>query len=63
MIVTLDPGDVLYIPPFWLHTATALDDSASLSLCSASVAQEAAEDLEYLPLPLELVSLSSIHVF
>lgn len=28
----LDPGDVLYIPPFWFHRVTALSTSISLSL-------------------------------
>jgi hypothetical protein len=29
--VTLNPGDVLYLPPFWLHRVTALDVSISVN--------------------------------
>lgn len=29
--VTLNPGDVLYLPPFWLHRVTSLDVSISVN--------------------------------
>ena len=52
--VVLTPGDVLFIPSFYLHTATALTPSSvSLSMCRTSNAETAAFGLETLPVPLE----------
>ena len=32
MEVTLQPGDLLYLPPFWLHEAVGLSPSISLNV-------------------------------
>ena len=40
----LEPGDVLYIPPLWLHHVTTLNDSVSLSVWSPYLASEKYED-------------------
>ena len=53
LVTVLKPGDVLFIPAFWLHTASAETESVSLALCSTSSAEEAAFALDSLPLPLE----------
>jgi hypothetical protein len=34
LVVDLNPGDLLYLPPFWLHRVESLDTSASLSYWS-----------------------------
>jgi hypothetical protein len=51
--VTLSPGQVLYIPPFWYHHVTAESPSASVSVWSPSQAAAAKDNLELLPLPFE----------
>uniref|UniRef100_A0A7S2SVF9 JmjC domain-containing protein n=1 Tax=Rhizochromulina marina TaxID=1034831 RepID=A0A7S2SVF9_9STRA len=51
--VLLEPGDVLFIPGFFLHTAFAVSDSVSVAVCSPSAAERAAFRLEGLPIPLE----------
>jgi len=35
--VVLQPGDLLYLPPFFFHEVTALDDSVSVSVVSPSL--------------------------
>ena len=47
----LAPGDVLFVPAFYLHTALALNAAASVALCSPSDAERAAVALETLPRP------------
>lgn len=37
MRVVLQPGDLLYLPPFFFHEVTALDDSVSVSVVSPSL--------------------------
>ena len=56
----LDPGDVLFIPAFWLHTATAESDSASLSLCSSSAAEVAAMAIESFPVSFDLSLVTNL---
>lgn len=47
MEVTLKPGESLYIPPLWLHTAeTASDWSVSAAICTASLQEAIADGLE-----------------
>lgn len=35
----MEPGDVLYLPPYWLHHVTALDLSISVNVWSDSEEQ------------------------
>jgi hypothetical protein len=49
---TLNEGDVLYIPPLWLHTVTTRSDfSASLAVCSRSLEEEIADKIELIGIP------------
>jgi len=51
---TLHPGDILFIPPFWVHQFTATTDpTISLSLWKTSYFQTTFDQLLNLPLPLE----------
>jgi len=52
--ITLSPGDVLYLPPFWYHRVIAEDVSISVSMWSSS--EEALfyyEKILTIPLPFE----------
>lgn len=49
--VTLYPGDVLYIPPFWLHDITTIESSISLAIWSPSGDDVAAERLLEIGVP------------
>lgn len=52
--VTLNPGDMMYVPPFWGHRVTlATDWSVSLSVWSQSSQHVIEEELFALPLPFE----------
>ncbi len=53
LIVTLSPGDVLYIPPFWYHHLRAVSPSASVAIWTTSRVGTHKEDLEKLPIPFE----------
>lgn len=49
--VTLGPGDVLYIPPFWQHRVESLTLSLSLSIVSPSEIEAAIAELFWLQVP------------
>jgi hypoxia-inducible factor 1-alpha inhibitor (HIF hydroxylase) len=51
----LGPGDVLYVPPLWLHHVTALDVSMSVSVWSKSSDTKAMWDVEKQPIPVKRV--------
>ena len=52
--VTLGPGDALYVPPYWAHHVSALDNlSLSIAVWSDSEAMRRKDSLETLPLPWE----------
>eukprot|EP01034_Spumella_vulgaris_P024083 gene24083-30386_t len=66
--VVLHPGDILLIPPFWLHEAAALSCSTSVSHWWDANQMVAMDDIYSLPLPLEsnwspLVTLSAVITF
>eukprot|EP01129_Flabellula_baltica_P014309 TRINITY_DN6819_c0_g1_i1.p1 TRINITY_DN6819_c0_g1~~TRINITY_DN6819_c0_g1_i1.p1 ORF type:complete len:551 (+),score=101.05 TRINITY_DN6819_c0_g1_i1:37-1653(+) len=50
--VILEPGDLLYLPPFWLHHVITLEDSISLTFWSQNDLPAESAFLE-LPLPIE----------
>lgn len=52
-IVELNPGDVLYIPPMWIHSGYSVGLSVSLGTCSPSHTEVFVTQLEQLPLPFE----------
>lgn len=53
MVVTLRPGDVLYIPPFWQHRVETLgpEPALSLSVLSPSVVEAAFSEAFWQPVP------------
>lgn len=51
----IGPGDVLYVPPLWLHHVIALDVSISVSVWSKSVDTKAMWEVEKQPVPLKRV--------
>ncbi|EDQ87336.1 uncharacterized protein MONBRDRAFT_33410 [Monosiga brevicollis MX1] len=52
--VVVGPGDVLYIPPLWIHHVTSLEASISVSVWTQNPAIEtAAQAFEQLPLPIK----------
>ena len=54
MHVRVGAGDVLYLPPFWLHRAECSSPAcASTNVWVASHAMQRMEDLEAIPLPFE----------
>ncbi|CAK9103964.1 Arginase 1 [Durusdinium trenchii] len=40
LVVTVGPGDVLYLPPYWFHQVESLNDTVSVSLFTQSVELE-----------------------
>eukprot|EP00051_Salpingoeca_urceolata_P011868 m.147537 g.147537 ORF g.147537 m.147537 type:complete len:330 (-) comp17289_c0_seq3:340-1329(-) len=53
MEIVLEPGDVLYVPPFFLHHVKALDCSASFNVFSFSAEELLLRKQQRLPLPFE----------
>lgn len=49
----LEAGDVLYLPPFWLHRATCRSTCVSANVWVSSHAMHRMEDVEAMPLPFE----------
>ena len=54
--ITLEPGDCLFIPAFWLHHVEALSASASVNVFSEAPAWTSAEQLLQLPTPSDRMS-------
>lgn len=52
-VVTLSPGDVLYLPPFWWHYVSAVGPSVSVSVWTTGAADALAGRAEDVPLPLD----------
>lgn len=48
--VTLDPGDMLYIPPYWVHEVRSLDFAVSISVLSPSQEEAIAAEAQFLAL-------------
>lgn len=51
--VTLNPGEVLYIPPYWFHCVVTMETSISLNVWSNSESFLAMEDIFAVPIPFE----------
>lgn len=51
--VELEPGQVLYMPPFWFHHVTALTPSVSLNVWSTSRAGVLSEAVQDVALPFD----------
>jgi len=52
--VTVEEGEILYIPPMWLHTATTASEfSISIAVCKEAVAEDIALTLEEFAIPVE----------
>ncbi len=51
--ITLLPGDVLYIPPYWFHTVVTMVTTLSVNVWSQSEAFNTMEKVYSLPLPFE----------
>jgi hypothetical protein len=52
-LAVLEPGDVLFLPPFWLHRVTALTHSMSMNVWNDHQFVKVYDKLEAVPLPLE----------
>jgi oxalate decarboxylase/phosphoglucose isomerase-like protein (cupin superfamily) len=53
LFASLEKGDILYIPPFWIHSGTSILDSVSIGTCSRSVMEDIVDEFENHPLPFE----------
>lgn len=53
-VAVLEPGDLLYIPPLWLHEVTALLPSISVNVWTGTRAEENMRRAMALPLPAPL---------
>ena len=51
--VILNPGEVLYIPPYWFHCVVTMETSISLNVWSNSESFLAMEDIFDIPIPFE----------
>eukprot|EP00475_Leptophrys_vorax_P023395 TRINITY_DN32019_c0_g2_i1.p1 TRINITY_DN32019_c0_g2~~TRINITY_DN32019_c0_g2_i1.p1 ORF type:complete len:274 (+),score=57.63 TRINITY_DN32019_c0_g2_i1:48-824(+) len=52
-MVELTPGDLLYLPPYWLHKVETLETSISLSYWSEAAELEKFNEVLDLPVPFE----------
>ena len=55
--VTLEPGDLLYMPPLWFHQVESMDTSISVNVWTDSKQTEMVEKMFSVPLPLNDGSL------
>lgn len=53
MVVDLEDGDVLYIPPYWFHCVVTLNTTISLNIWSQSESFLAMEGIYQSPIPFE----------
>ena len=53
LIVDVERGDVLYIPPFWWHEVETLADSVSVNVWSESSCNKALNAIYALPIPID----------
>ena len=51
--IRLNEGDVIYVPPFWLHRATCRDSCISTNVWVASQPMRRMEEIKAMPLPFE----------
>lgn len=61
--VDISPGDVLYIPPFWVHSGSSIGLTIALGTCLSSVAEVFIDRIEQLALPFELTWSFSKRLF
>ena len=65
MEALLRPGDVLYIPPFWLHEieSIAADFTASVNIWCPDPVLDKAEDIFSLPIPVDHEAAPDVRLF
>lgn len=51
--ITLNPGEVLYIPPYWFHCVITLENSISMNVWSNSASYITMESIFASPIPFE----------
>ncbi|KJE93403.1 hypothetical protein CAOG_08762 [Capsaspora owczarzaki ATCC 30864] len=51
--VTLEPGDTLFLPPFWFHRVIAVDDSISVSMWGDAMELDTLDEMLDVALPFE----------
>ncbi|KNC55965.1 uncharacterized protein AMSG_01979 [Thecamonas trahens ATCC 50062] len=51
LIITVRPGEILYVPPFWWHSVRAVERSYSVSVLSPAVGERSAAELLAMPPP------------
>lgn len=56
LVADLEPGDLLYIPPMWLHEARALTPSLSVNVWTQVTEAQIMDQVLQLPLPGPLAS-------
>ena len=59
--ITLQPGDLLYMPPLWFHHVESMEVSISVNVWTDSQQTEVMERIFSLPLPIERAAWSSDH--
>ena len=53
LMVTMHPGDVLYVPPYWTHRVQALDFAVSVSVVSPSEEELLYGEARFTPVPFD----------